>query len=858
MGSNQSSTTADNGQATTISIDPNGNITKKSNKTTNSDKPQQEQQYKADKNNDNNFQEPASSFDSTTQQSYGVPKITKPPPALATIDTTASRGNNDINLKQADEITTRLKNQYKPNSAQMAGKERSVFDEVERNVIQCYKTNKNQPSNCTKVVQEYQNYVKQQRNSILNKTANSSIPIISVILLTITCLLLHVTTIHCFGAMSIDLGSEWMKVGLVAPSVQMDIVLNAQSQRKTAMAIAFANGERFVGDTAMDVASKYPEKTFTHFLDLVGKTVEHESVKQYKRRFPYADIKSHEPNSTSIILNHPDGLQFTPLELIAMMLQHAHDQVTNRLNSNEPASDVVITVPPFFNMKERKVIQDAAKLVGLNVLRLTNVNSAFALSYGIFRHKDYAPEQLSIEDESNSNINSNRTSILFFDQGASHTSVTLADYHLVEQIDDSTNALKNETLPTITIRAQVFDRYLGGFDMQLKLRDYLVKEFSKTTGIDESKIFKRGRSAAKLLKESGRVKKVLSANTDHTVRVENVIDDKDLKQPISRQQFEELNKEYLDERIRNLLDKLFEMPQVNKDDPIESVIIVGGNTRTPKIQQVLLDYFKLDVLGKSINADEGAALAALYQAASLGRGFRVKKFVLEEYGEERRRYDPTMTTTTTTTTAAPEPTSSESSSEDPSAGASSTTESPSERVSVVKVIDPYSIYSDSELVRIKNKLAYYREQDFMRLQRLSLRNSLESLLSEAREKLNDIDEKNVDDNTSNNEMFKEKKEDIQKVIKDTYVWLEDGPMHETDNVTILADKYTAIYDMIHPRPPPTTTTLPPPIFDPSKVDLSSVFNNETLNILNMMNTDSNSSANTDPTETKPGPLHSEL
>lgn len=599
------------------------------------------------------------------------------------------------------------------------------------------------------------------------------------------------TPVQCYGVMSIDLGSEWMKVGLVAPSVQMDLVLNAQSQRKTPMAIAISNNRRFIGDSAIDVAIKFPERTFTHFLDLVGKTVDDESVKIYKKRFPYADISSHEPNSSSIILKHPQGSSFTPIELIAMMLEHAHDQVMKRLMTNEVVKDVVITVPPFFNARERKVIVDAAEVVGLNVLRLTNSNSAFALSYGIFRHKDYQPED-----------SSNKTTILFFDQGASQTSATIADYHLVEQLDPITRDLKNETLPTVSIRAQVFDRFLGGLDMQLKLRDHIVKSFSEKTKIPESKVYKRDRSSSKVLYEAGRVKRVLSANSDFLIRIENVIDGIDLKLPITRQEYETLNEDLLVKQTVSVLDRLFELTNTSRDEKFESVIIVGGNTRTPKIQKVLMDYFKLESLGKSVNADEGAALAALYQAASLGRGFRVKKFVLEEYGEERVRYDPARivdaaTTSTTTHPPTQAETATAASSEayhstDPSVDVASelsqavseesTTTTTTDAPTVMS--DPNSIYSKLELIRIRDKLARMRHEDLTRLQRLSLRNSLESLLSEGR----------------NMEI---RQENLDTVINEIQLWLEEGPIEERDNMTLLADKYTQVYDLIHPPPPPS-------------------------------------------------------
>lgn len=701
--------------------------------------------------------------------------------------------------------------QYEPSFKSMPLK-RNPIDEYEKNLVHCYAMNKTQPLNCSNVYKQYKDCIERERRQQINWSASNNTRLLSSMVVVMVCLILHLTTVHCFGAMSIDLGSEWMKVGLVSSSTQMDIVLNAQSQRKTSMAIAFLNGDRYVGDAAMEIASKYPKNTFTHFLDLVGKTIDDDSVSHYKRRFPYADITSDEPNSPSILLKHPEGLSFTPLELIVMMIQHAHDQVANSLKNQESVHDVVITVPPFFGTKERAVIEDATRLAGLNLLRLTNVNSAFALSYGIFRHKDYQPES-----------SENRTTILFFDQGASSSSATLADYFLVDQYDENTGA-KIDPIPTISIRAQVYDRFLGGFDMQLRLRDHLIGLFAKKYNIKESKIYERGKSVSKFLKEAGRIKRVLSANNDHTVRIESVIDDKDFALPFSRQDYEDLNNEFMNTRIVKLLDSLYQMPNVSYTEPIESVIIVGGNTRTPKIQQVLLDYFKVETLGKSINADEGAALAALYQAAAMSRGFRTKKFLLVEFGETIKRFDPstittttsTTTTTTTTTTTETPPSSSTEGSEIPvsenldqaeATTSSNNTETPTTttttttapEVATTTEAPPKprnSFYSDAELERIGQKLAKMRQQDFERMQLLSLRNSFESLLSQGREKISEDDER-----------IRDKKDEIQKIIAETYDWLEDGPQGETHNITLIVEKMQLIHQLINPEPVIVTPTL---------------------------------------------------
>ena len=123
---------------------------------------------------------------------------------------------------------------------------------------------------------------------------------------------------------------------------------------------------------------------------------------------------------------------------------------------------------------------------------------------------------------------------------------------------------------------------------------------------------------SKLFKEAGRLKKVLSANSEHKAQVENVMNDIDLKAMVSREEFENLCSDLLNDRLTKPIDEAFRSSGYTLDE-IDSVIIVGGNTRVPKIQQILSQYFNKE-LSKSLNADEAAAMGAAYQAAYLSKG----------------------------------------------------------------------------------------------------------------------------------------------------------------------------------------------------------------------------------------------
>lgn len=410
----------------------------------------------------------------------------------------------------------------------------------------------------------------------------------------------------CLSVMSVDLGTEWLKIAIVSPGVPMEIILNTDSQRKTPLAVAFRDGERYFGDSALTVGVRFPERTFTHFIDLLGKTsLKDEAVKRYLTQFPYHKLVE-TPAGVAFVLND-DGkeTQFTPEELVAMLLNKARHYAEVASASQSPTgkqqtiTDVVITVPPYFSQKERSALKLAASLSNLKLLQLINHNTAFALNYGVFRRNDF-------------NLTT-PTNILFYDMGSGSTVVTIASYQLVKSKDKG----YVETNPQLTIKGVEFDRYLGGFELQLRLREHLLGLFAEQSKQSVDKIRENKRAMAKLLKEAGRLKKVLSANTEHRAQIENVMNDIDFKSVVSRETFEGIIVELLENKVSSLLDNLFKVSGMTMDE-IDSFIIVGGGTRIPKIQQLLTKYIGRD-LSKNVNADEAGALGAAYQAAYLSK-----------------------------------------------------------------------------------------------------------------------------------------------------------------------------------------------------------------------------------------------
>ncbi|KAG8199551.1 hypothetical protein JTE90_009392 [Oedothorax gibbosus] len=408
---------------------------------------------------------------------------------------------------------------------------------------------------------------------------------------------------HGLAVMSLDIGSEWMKVAIVSPGVPMEIALNRESQRKTPVVVSFREGERVFGDPALSIGVRFPDKCFMYLMDIIGKKIDNPLVQLYKKRFPYYEIKATEDRN-SVIFIHPDGMEYTVEELVAMLLKQAQEIAEKA--AGQPIKDAVITVPPFFNQAERRAMLEAAKLSGLNVLQLINSNTAVALNYGIFRRRDF---------------NETPTNIMFYDMGAGSTVATVATYQLVKSKETG------EVSPQVTIKGIGFDHTLGGLEMQLRLRDFFAKAFNSAKKTDTD-IFSNKRAMAKLFKEAGRVKKVLSANSDHVAQVESLLDDKDFKHPISRVEFEELCKDLFD-RVTKPVEDALKSANIDMTN-IDQFILSGSGARVPKVQQILLDFVKKEELGKSLNTDESAALGAAYQAAHLSKGFKVKTFLIKD------------------------------------------------------------------------------------------------------------------------------------------------------------------------------------------------------------------------------------
>uniref|UniRef100_A0A0N4WET8 Hypoxia up-regulated 1 n=1 Tax=Haemonchus placei TaxID=6290 RepID=A0A0N4WET8_HAEPC len=332
---------------------------------------------------------------------------------------------------------------------------------------------------------------------------------------------------------------------LIKPGVPMEIVLNKESHRKTPNVVSIRQNERLFGDAASAMSVRYPSSVYGHLLDLVAKHIDHPSVLLFRQRFPHLAIEKHANESSVIfpigftqdprgtfssspkkkyeVLAFPRRDTSYPVEtLLAMILTNVREFA--EAYAEMSLRDVVISVPVFFTQAERLVIEKAAEIAKLNLLQLINDGTAAGLNYGVFRRKEVTekPQRL-----------------LIYDMGAAKTVATLVEYKLGKEKYGKEPKVQQSHSSIMSVLGVGFDRYLGGLEMTMRLRDLLVEKFRLHYKSAED-ITTSQRAMAKLFKEAERLKQVLSANVDYYAQVESVHEDIDMRVHVTREEFNHL------------------------------------------------------------------------------------------------------------------------------------------------------------------------------------------------------------------------------------------------------------------------------------------------------------------------------
>ncbi|KAG2143962.1 Hsp70 protein-domain-containing protein [Suillus cothurnatus] len=391
--------------------------------------------------------------------------------------------------------------------------------------------------------------------------------------------------------LAVDYGSDWIKASLMKPGVPFDVLLNKDSKRKIQSSVAWKKDERLFGSDAANIASRFPQDSFSSLKYLQGAPF-NSNIVTYFTSISTAQIS--ETDRKTVALKQSDGTEWSTEELVAMQLSYVKKLAEDL--AGEPVNEVILTVPPYFSQFERDSITDAIEIAGLRTLALVNDGTAVAVNYAMTRTFSTTPEYHVI-----------------YDAGASSTRATVVSFVAAE--DPKTKASYTQ----INVLGVGHDRNTGGTELDLRLRDILIDSFVSKHRRD---IRKDKRGMAKLWKEAGRVKAILSANSDAMSTVESVAFDIDFKTKVTRSEFENACEDLHSRFARPIYDALAnaELSLGN----ISSVILTGGNSRTPMVQAAVKTAVGEDRIALNVNADESAVLGAALYGASLSRQFKTK------------------------------------------------------------------------------------------------------------------------------------------------------------------------------------------------------------------------------------------
>src|SRR6187401_3466032 len=369
----------------------------------------------------------------------------------------------------------------------------------------------------------------------------------------------------------IDLGTTNSAVAVMEGG-EPAVIVNQEGARTTPSVVGFAKeGERLVGQVAKRQAVTNPENTIFSIKRFMGR--KHGEVSQETSRVPYAVVKADNGDAWVDVR----GKKYSPPEISAMVLQKLKAAAEDHLG--EKITDAVITVPAYFNDSQRQATKDAGKIAGLDVKRIVNEPTAAALAYGLDKKKD---ETIAVYD---------------FGGGTFDISVLEVGEGVVE------------------VKATNGDTHLGGDDLDDRIIDWLVAEFKKSEGIDLSK----DRMALQRLKEGAEKAKIeLSTAMETELNLPFVTADqtgpKHLQVKLTRARLEQLVGDLLERTMAPVKQALADAGVDPKK--IDEVVLVGGSTRMPKVQQLVREFFGKEP-HKGVNPDEVVAIGAAVQGGVL-------------------------------------------------------------------------------------------------------------------------------------------------------------------------------------------------------------------------------------------------
>ena len=371
----------------------------------------------------------------------------------------------------------------------------------------------------------------------------------------------------------IDLGTTYSCVGVFREG-RVEIIANDQGNRITPSYVAFNNDERMIGDAAKNQLTSNPKNTIFDAKRLIGRSWGEKSVQDDIKYYPFGVV---EEKGKPVIQADVKGMKttFTPEEISAMVLTKMKETAEAYLGKK--VTHAVVTVPAYFNDAQRASTKDAGTIAGLNVMRIINEPTAAAIAYGLDKK----------EDEKN---------VLVFDLGGGTFDVSL-----------------------LTIEGGIFEvvstngnTHLGGEDFDQRVMAHFLKVYKSKSGKDAKK---NDRSVQKLRREVEKAKRTLSSAQVAKIEIESFFDGDDFSETLTRAKFEELNADLFKSTLEPVK-KVLEDGEVDVDE-VDEIVLVGGSTRIPKVQELVKNMFNGKEPVKGINPDEAVAFGAAVQGGVL-------------------------------------------------------------------------------------------------------------------------------------------------------------------------------------------------------------------------------------------------
>ncbi|KAL8042887.1 hypothetical protein ABFX02_09G081500 [Erythranthe guttata] len=378
-------------------------------------------------------------------------------------------------------------------------------------------------------------------------------------------------------AIGIDLGTTYSCVG-VWQNDRVEIVPNDQGNRTTPSYVAFTDTERLIGDAAKNQVAMNPRNTVFDAKRLIGRRFSDPSVQGDMKFWPFKVIPGPGDKPMIQVQYKGEEKQFSAEEISSMVLTKMREIAEAFLG--QTVKNAVVTVPAYFNDSQRQATKDAGAIAGLNVMRIINEPTAAAIAYGLDKKASRSGEK----------------NVLIFDLGGGTFDVSLLT--IEEGIFE--------------VKATAGDTHLGGEDFDNRLVNHFAAEFKRKHKKD---IGSNPRALRRLRTACERAKRTLSSTTQTTIEIDSLYEGVDFFATITRARFEELNMDMF-RKCMEPVEKCLRDAKIDKSQ-VHDIVLVGGSTRIPKVQQLLQDFFNGKELCKSINPDEAVAYGAAVQAAIL-------------------------------------------------------------------------------------------------------------------------------------------------------------------------------------------------------------------------------------------------